>query len=118
MFFTHSTCESHLNDNLRTNKSCGRHNSTFLDHKMCRDLEMQTKSVKEEYSTWRCFPYEDGFFCANAYYMPCVPNYDQNGKLAKAKACPNHFRYMIVGFAKKKNHIIFLHPGRISHSCF
>ena len=48
-----------------------------------------------KYSTSRCYE-EFGYKCANAFYMPCVQNYDKSGKpiAGEEKSCPNKFKYV------------------------
>ncbi len=45
----------------------------------------------------RCFP-ELGYECRNAFYMPCTPEFDDEGRVTTEDGCPERFKCTRVEF--------------------
>ena len=66
----------------------------YPNHKICQDEEMQSEQIERQFTTTRCYA-EMGYKCAKAFFMPCNPNYDQNGNVIQGQeySCPDNFKY-------------------------
>lgn len=50
------------------------------------------QGISPQESTHRCFP-ELGYTCSDSYYMPCSPNYNDEGQVIEGQeeSCPEDF---------------------------
>ncbi|TRY78045.1 hypothetical protein TCAL_06625 [Tigriopus californicus] len=61
-------------------------------HEHCQKEDAKNRGITTQESTYRCFP-ELGYTCADSYYMPCSPNYNDEGQIivGQEESCPDNF---------------------------
>ena len=78
---------------------------------ICAKYEVESHGVDEErFSTMRCYA-ENGYTCAKSYFMPCTPNYDEEGNVIPGEemSCPENFRLVDLSISSLvSQHIMYV----------